>query len=267
MGVSHPCKLAGKKKKKKRDRGLWIWFVRLQLANPIDWQWRIPGWVQICISQLFSFPCCLLLSQFTSQWWAPEAWCLYLSVCVCAFCHCRVWLFCKPMDCNPPGSSVHGISQARILEWVAISFSGGSSRPRKNVSPALQADSLPLSHQRSPCILVAYVKSNTSFPVLIASAKCPEMIAVDLVWVNLWTSKCAQGNRNSVLGQVSWSWLIASTEVWLIHGNHLNWELRRYDFQKANQYPPKASLGLEATQSINILNIKEKQQTLSSAVI
>ena len=35
---------------------------------------------------------------------------------------------CNPMDCSPPGSSVHGISQARILEkWVAISFSSGSS--------------------------------------------------------------------------------------------------------------------------------------------
>ena len=32
--------------------------------------------------------------------------------------------------CNPPGSSVHEISQARILEWVAISFSRGSSQPR-----------------------------------------------------------------------------------------------------------------------------------------
>ena len=32
-----------------------------------------------------------------------------------------------PMDCSPPGSSVHGISQARILEWIAISFSRGSS--------------------------------------------------------------------------------------------------------------------------------------------
>ena len=30
---------------------------------------------------------------------------------------------CDPMDCSPPGSSVHGILQARILEWVAISFS------------------------------------------------------------------------------------------------------------------------------------------------
>ena len=37
---------------------------------------------------------------------------------------------CDPMDCNPPGSSVHGILQARILEWVAIPFSRGSSGPR-----------------------------------------------------------------------------------------------------------------------------------------
>ena len=32
---------------------------------------------------------------------------------------------CDPVDCSPPGSSVHGILQARILEWVAISFSRG----------------------------------------------------------------------------------------------------------------------------------------------
>ena len=37
---------------------------------------------------------------------------------------------CDPMDCSLPGSSLHGILQARILEWVAISFSRGSSRPR-----------------------------------------------------------------------------------------------------------------------------------------
>ena len=36
---------------------------------------------------------------------------------------------CEPVDCSPPGSSVHGISQARILEWVAISSCRGSSRP------------------------------------------------------------------------------------------------------------------------------------------
>ena len=37
---------------------------------------------------------------------------------------------CDPMDCSLPGSSVHGISQARILEWVAMSSSRGSSQPR-----------------------------------------------------------------------------------------------------------------------------------------
>ena len=37
---------------------------------------------------------------------------------------------CDPMDCSPPGSSVHGIFQARVLEWIAISFARGSSWPR-----------------------------------------------------------------------------------------------------------------------------------------
>ena len=37
---------------------------------------------------------------------------------------------CDPVDCSPPSSSVHGISQARILECVAVPFSRGSSRPR-----------------------------------------------------------------------------------------------------------------------------------------
>ena len=38
---------------------------------------------------------------------------------------------CDPMDCSLPGASVHGIFQATVLEWVAISFSRGSSRPRE----------------------------------------------------------------------------------------------------------------------------------------
>ena len=49
-----------------------------------------------------------------------------------------------PVDCNSPGSSAHGISQARILEWVPIFFSRGSSQPGiKPGSLALQAVSLP----------------------------------------------------------------------------------------------------------------------------
>ena len=40
---------------------------------------------------------------------------------------------CNPMDCIPPGSSVHGVSQARILGWVAVYSSRGSSRPRDQI--------------------------------------------------------------------------------------------------------------------------------------
>ena len=51
---------------------------------------------------------------------------------------------CDPMDCSLPDSSVHGIFQARVLEWIAISFSRGSSRPGiETRSPPLQADTLP----------------------------------------------------------------------------------------------------------------------------
>ena len=39
-------------------------------------------------------------------------------------------ILCNPMDYSPPGSSVHGIFQARMLEWVAIPFSKGSSQPK-----------------------------------------------------------------------------------------------------------------------------------------
>ena len=46
---------------------------------------------------------------------------------------------CDPVDCSPPGSSVHGILQARILEWVAISFSRGSSQPMDQTRVSLTA--------------------------------------------------------------------------------------------------------------------------------
>ena len=64
---------------------------------------------------------------------------------------------CDPMDYNLPGSSVHGILQAIILEWVAMSSFRGSSQPRVKpvypMTPDLQVDYLPLSHQRSPQVM------------------------------------------------------------------------------------------------------------------
>jgi len=58
---------------------------------------------------------------------------------------------CDPMDCSPPGSSVHGIFQARILEWVAISFS--EIFPTQGLNPGLphsRQTLYHLSHQGSP---------------------------------------------------------------------------------------------------------------------
>ena len=62
---------------------------------------------------------------------------------------------CYTMCYSLPGSSVHELFPASILEWVAISFQGFPPRDLPNPgikppSPALQEDSLPLSHERSP---------------------------------------------------------------------------------------------------------------------
>ena len=58
---------------------------------------------------------------------------------------------CDPVDCCLSCSSVHGILQARILEWVACSPPGDLLNPGiESPSPALQVDSLLLSHQGSP---------------------------------------------------------------------------------------------------------------------
>ena len=51
-------------------------------------------------------------------------WCVCVHPLCCSVTHCDL------MDCSLPGSSVHGIFQARILGWVAISYSMGSSRPK-----------------------------------------------------------------------------------------------------------------------------------------
>ena len=71
-----------------------------------------------------------------------------ILICLCEFnysvCACRLQLcltLCDPMDCSPPGSSLQGISKARILERVAISFSRGSCQPgmepESSASPTL----------------------------------------------------------------------------------------------------------------------------------
>ena len=83
------------------------------------------------------FPICLFLSVSYIT--------LKMKVVVGQLCS----IVCNPMDCILPGSSVHGILQARILEWVAFPFSKGSSQPRDRtcVSCIVRQILYCLSHQ------------------------------------------------------------------------------------------------------------------------
>ena len=83
------------------------------------------------------------------------------------------WLFGNPMDCSPPGSSVHEIFQARILEWVAISFSRGSGI--QPMSPALAGGFFTTEiffFLKSPYLLKVKVLATQSCLTLCDSMDC-----------------------------------------------------------------------------------------------
>ena len=99
--------------------------------------------------------------------------CVY--VCVCVFVHVHAQLLqscstvCDPMDCSPPGSSVHGILQARIPEWVAIPFSRGSSPPRDRTQVSCIAGGFfttePLGKPMCVCMCMCVVAKKQVFSV------------------------------------------------------------------------------------------------------
>ena len=74
----------------------------------------------------------------------------YLVVCIGTQV-CQT--LCDPLDCSRPGCSVHGISQTKILEWVSMPFSWGSSQPRSLVLRCRRI-LYPLRHRGSPLGLV-----------------------------------------------------------------------------------------------------------------
>ena len=124
-------------------------FNKGQWLNPEDWSgtlWLVSAW----ISRTF-IPQISLVKHFLQKAMqrGRRKATLRDSVCVCVWIYKKQSLFythtfscfyclvakscltlCNPMDCSLQGSSVHVISLARILEWVAISFSRGSSQPR-----------------------------------------------------------------------------------------------------------------------------------------
>ena len=117
-------------------------------ARVLEWSAIAFSLVLLSSSQTFSSRRTALQQGFSSSgllaFWARSLLC------------CLVFsLSCDPMDCSPPGSSVPGLSQARILKWVVFPCLGESSLPViEPASPALQANSLLLSHQGSPLTCV-----------------------------------------------------------------------------------------------------------------
>ena len=89
-----------------------------------DW---VRLWVSVCWFSEGKIIYCSFFSLRT-LFFNHQIFKLCQSAAAAAISH--VQLFWDPKDCSPLGTSAHGISQARMLEWVAISFSRGSSQPR-----------------------------------------------------------------------------------------------------------------------------------------
>ena len=98
---------------------------------------------------------------------------------------------CNPVDCSSPGSSVHGISQARILERAAISYPRESSQSRDGTHLLYrQVDSLPLSHLGSP----TYQTLNSlSLPHSLLALSLTHTQTIKQIVQGLTTSKSGAG--------------------------------------------------------------------------
>ena len=94
---------------------------------------RLKVWskCEIYCHQKPNIPIKFWASFLTWDFQIPLSLCVCVCVCVCARLDAQLCqTLCSAMDCSPPGASVHGIFQARILELVAISPSRGSSQSR-----------------------------------------------------------------------------------------------------------------------------------------
>ena len=109
-----------------------------------------------------------------SQGWSSSV-CVCVCVCVCVLVSQLCPTLCDPINCSPPGSSVHGILQARVLERVAIPFSKGLRD--LEIDPLLlhcRQILYHLSHQRGPSLPTAACitphVSHVPFPAATAQA-------------------------------------------------------------------------------------------------
>ena len=157
-------------------------------------------------------------------------------MCVCMLsCFSRVWL-CNPMDRNPSGSSVHEILQARVLEWLAMPFSMGSS----SGSPALQASS-PSEPLGKSLFSTASAKSN--------------------YWYHLTSDGWAVGIEKSFRKEQRWTRRnVNFTNLDPISSREVLQQFCTYDFEGfffLKETPSNCSLGCTKPQQWDVLNSLE----------
>ena len=146
---------------------------------------------------------------------------------------CVLWLvaqlfltLCDFMDCSPPGSSVHGILQARISEWVAVSFSRGTSQPR---------DQSQVSHIAGRFFTVWATREAHKWCGVAGKQRKTKKTSRSYsnLYVHLWASLVAQWYRvclpvqetgfNPLVGKIPWRWKWQPTPVFLPGKSH-GWE-------------------------------------------
>ena len=113
---------------------------------------------------------------------------MWLKEVVRIVCMPAQWLqwcltLCNPMDCSPPGFSVHRILQARVLEWVVIPSSRGSSQSRDlSVSPAWQADSYLLLSLSPGHVHIYLVRPQIPMPDK-AQSRADDQLLIPSQWI------------------------------------------------------------------------------------
>ena len=131
--------------------------------------------------------------------WLKIKWpCVCVCVCVCVWVAQLCLTLCDRMDCSPPGPSIRGILQARILEWVAVPFPRGSSWPRDRIWA---------------CIWTK---------IIIYSKRCtfPQVSCIAGRFFTTWLTRKAQNdhrilnNQNNLMKLSEWNWLRWS--VWFV---------------------------------------------------
>ena len=166
------------------QRQLFFWFLTLQISSAFS-ELSIHVIIEHVLSVSVSFTqlkisrCVHVVHEICSF--------LLLSIsCMCGQLLQSCPTLCDPLDCSLPGSSVPGISQARILEWSAMPFFRDLLNPGiKPESPAWQADSSP-TEPKTRQVLSHYV--SCFFCSLRERTFGPATSSLDLLWIDLlWT--------------------------------------------------------------------------------